>query len=453
MAFSRTDSFVEFKEDSLDSTRKALSLHSHANGEETQQNTEGTFNAEIISKHCTSLMKQETTAYVDFKEQGTEIDIHVSGFSAAKFGSDIKAWEVQSCKLCCTYCYSSSDEENKAVAFKIPEVKADCHAYVNIMIAPPVPVFQKRGCMNTSWYFRIIAELKEKQKTGNFDGHERLVEILIAKSRSAADFDMEMSVQIERARVLYFQKKFENTKRILKSVINHENKLKNPGILAGRALNFLTAVYKHQGKFGKAMECVERARACLESQDSAYDKAELHHSYGALIMAMPAAKNPETVQTTKEEAYKSYQMADNYEFRKYHQVKMAELLLKPRFSGERIVHFPREEELMKAKERLDFVESKLADSKSSRIRITYLLLRSDQHLYKGNVAMAMENVQEAIALIDELGFEVDRGAAKIRFDNLSTMIRQENEQWRETELSSSSSTSDHLNESESAPSD
>ena len=37
-------------------------------------------------------------------------------------------------------------------------------------------------------------------------------------------------------------------------------------------------MYKRQGKFGNAMECVERARACLEGQDSVHDKAELHQS-------------------------------------------------------------------------------------------------------------------------------------------------------------------------------
>ena len=51
MAFSRNDSeyddifFVDFMDDSEDLTRKALTLHSHANGQETQQNTEETCNA------------------------------------------------------------------------------------------------------------------------------------------------------------------------------------------------------------------------------------------------------------------------------------------------------------------------------------------------------------------------------------------------------------------------
>ena len=429
-----------------DLTRQALSLHSQANGQETKQNRQET---------CTALKKHATTAYGDIKVQGTEIDIDASGFSVAQFGSDTKAVEVQSCKLCSMCRYSSSDEESKAVALKIPEVPADSHPYVNMLIYSPMPVIQKRGSMNTSWYFKIIAKLGEKQKTGDFDGHEKMVEILIAKSRSAGDSDMEMSLQVERAMALYFQNNIKDAKKILKIVVKREKQLKNPGILVGRALNFLTALYKRQGRFGKAMECVERACTCLEGQDSAHDKAELHHSYGALIMAMPAPKNPENARTTKEEAYKSYQMADYYKFQKYHHVKMADLLLKPLFRGERIINFPCKEDIMEAKNHLNFVESILAGYKSSRTRITFLLLRSDQYLYEDNVAMAMEKVQEAIALVDKQGFELERASAKSRFDRLSSMIRQPqgNEERREMEFSSSSGTSDCLAESESAYSD
>ena len=449
MAFSRNDSdcdisFMEFKDDFKDPTRQALTIYSHSNGQQTHQNTEETCNAETINKNCTSLLKHETNSNVDIKIQGNKICIDVLGFSVAQFGSDTKALEEQSYKLCSKDCYSStSDEENGiSVALKIP-----------VVIFFPMPVIQKRGCMNTSWYPTIIAKLKEKQKIGDFDGHENMVEILMAKS--VADFDMQMSLQIERAMVLYFQNKFKRAKKILKIVLNYEYKLKNPGILVGRTLNFLTAVYKHQGKFGKAMECVERARTCLEGQDSANDKAELHHSYGALIMAMPAARDPETVRTTKEEAYKSYQIADYYEFQKYHHVKMAALLLEPRFRAERIVNIPCKEDIMKAKNHLNFVESILADNKPSRTRKKFLLLRSDQYLYENNVPMAMEKAQEAIALIDKQGFKLERAAAKSRIDHLSSITQQpqENVEWREAEFSSSSGTSDYLAESESAHSD
>ena len=202
------------------------------------------------------------------------------------------------------------------------------------------------------------------------------------------------------------------------------------------------------------MVCVERARTCLEGQDSANDKAELHHSYGALITAIPAAKEPETAHTTKKEAYKSYQMAGHYtendEFQEYVHVKMAALLLGSRSSGERLVD---KDDVMNAKKHLDFVEPKLAEKKSLGSEIKCRLLRSDLHYHEGNIAMAMVKVQEAIALIDEHRFELERFAAKSRFDRLSSMIRQENEEWRETEFSSSSGSSGSLAESESAHSD
>ena len=418
-----------------------------------QQNTEETCNAKIISKNCTSLMKHETATNVEIKRPGTEICIDISGYCVAQFGSGTKALEEQSCKLYSTYCYSSSDEESMAVPLKIPEVQAGSHSNGNMLIYSPMPVIQKRGCMNTSWYPTIIAKLGEKQKTGDFDGHERLVEKLIVKSRSVADSDMEMSLQVERAMALYYQNKIKDAKKILKIVVKQEKQLINPGILVGRALNLLTAVYKRQGKFGNAMKCVERARACLEGRDSAHDKAELHHSYGALIGAMPAAKNPETVQTTKEEAYKSYQMADYYEFQKYHHVKMAALLFDSSLRGETIVDFPCKEDVMTAQKHLDLVQPKLADNESLASKIPFLLLRSDRYLFEGNIPMAMEKVQEATALIDKHGFELEFASAKSRIDRLSSMIRQENVEWREKELSSSSSSSGSPAESESAHSD
>ncbi|XP_020610562.1 uncharacterized protein LOC110049128 [Orbicella faveolata] len=461
MAFSRNDSktddvcFAEFKNVPKDLTGQALTLHSHANGQETRQNTEEISHAEIISRNCTSHMKHERTGNVEIKVQGTEICINVSGCAVAQLGSDTKALEVKSCKLCSKNCYSSSDEECEAsVALKISEVQADSHAHVNMLIYSPMPVIPKRGCVNTSQYFLIITKLKELQDTGDFDGHEKMVEKQMAKLKTDTDSDMEMSLQIERAMALYFQNNIKDAKKILKIVVKQEKQLKNPGILVGRALNLLTAVYKRQKKFGNAMECVERARTCLEGQDSANDKAELHHSYGALITAIPAAKEPETAHATKKEAYKSYKMAGHYtendEFQEYVHVKMAALLLGSRSSGERIVD---KDDVMNAKKHLDFVESKLTDNESLGTRITFLLLRSDQYLYEDNVAMAMEKAQEASALIHQHGFKLEFASAKSRIDRLSTMIWQENEEWRETEFSSSSGTSDHLAESERAHSD
>ena len=445
MACSRNDSkyddvsFVEFEDESEDLTSQTLTLYSDTNGQQSRECTEETYNVKII------------------KSKGNKIDILVSGCSVAQFGSDAKAVQVQGCKFFSKNCYTSSDEESEAVVpFKIPEVQTDRQAHVSILlIYSPMPVIPKRGCMNTSQYSSTMAKLKELRSLGDFDGHELLVQTKMAKLKSAPDFDMEMTLLIEKGMALYFQNKIEDAKTTLQIVVKQEKQLQNPGILVGRALNLLTAVYKRQGKFGKAMECVERARACLEDQDTTHDKAELHHSYGALIMAMPPAKKPETAQATKEEAYKSYQRADKYECTKYVQVKMAALLLESRSKGEVTLRFPRKanENLMEAKKQLDFVESKLADNESLGTRIKCLVLQSDLYRYENNVPMAMEKVQDAMALIDEHGFDLERAGAQCRIDHLSTMIRQENEEWGETEFSSSSSTSDYLVESESTHSD
>ena len=443
MAFSRNDSknddgfFVEFKDDFEDLTRQTLTLSSHTNDQQSRENTDETCNVKII------------------KVKGNKIDIVVSECSVAQFGSDTKAVQVQSCKLCSKNCYTSSDEESEAaVPFKISEVQEDSQAHVSTLIYSPMPVIPKRGCMTTSQYSSTMAKLNEQRSTGDFDGHEQLFKTRMAKLKSAPDFDMEMTLQIEKGMALYFQNNIKDAKKILKIVVKQEKQLKNPGILVGRALNLLTAVYKRQKKFGNAMECVERARACLEGQDSADDKAELHHSYGALITALPAAKEPETVQATKEEAYNSYQRAADYNGIKYVRVKMAALLLESRSRGEMTVHLPRKarEDLMKAKKHLDFVESKLADNESLGTRIKCFVLQSDVYRYQHNVPMAMKKAQKAMALIEEHGFDLERAGAQSRIDHLSTMKRQESEEWGETEFSSSSSTSG-LAESESAHSD
>ena len=226
-----------------------LEVNSHSNGQQSRQNTEETCKVEII------------------KVKGNKIDIVVSGCSVAQFSSDTKALEVPGRKLCGKNCYSSSDEEREAsIALKISELPADSHAHANMLIHSPMPVIPKRGCMETSQYFLIITELKELQDTGDFDGHEQKIENQMAKLKTEADSDMEMSLQIERAMALYFQNNMKDAKKILKIVVKQEKQLKNPGILVGRALNLLTSVYKRQKKFGNAMECVERARACLEGQ-------------------------------------------------------------------------------------------------------------------------------------------------------------------------------------------
>ena len=136
-------SFVEFKDDSEDLTRQTLTLYSHTNDQQSREDTEETCNVKII------------------KGEGNKIDIVVSGCFVAHVGSDTKAVEVQSCKLCSKNCYSSSDEEREAaVPLKIPEVQADSQAHVSTLICSPMPVIPKRGCMNTSQYFLITPKVR-----------------------------------------------------------------------------------------------------------------------------------------------------------------------------------------------------------------------------------------------------------------------------------------------------
>ena len=80
MAFSRNNSKND-EDVPKDLTEQVITLHSHANGQETQQNTDETCNSEIIRKNCTSHMKHETTNNVDIKFQGTKLYIDAPGFS------------------------------------------------------------------------------------------------------------------------------------------------------------------------------------------------------------------------------------------------------------------------------------------------------------------------------------------------------------------------------------
>ncbi|KAJ7323405.1 hypothetical protein OS493_031880 [Desmophyllum pertusum] len=180
--------------------------------------------------------------------------------------------------------YSSSDEEtdHNSVMLNIREVEADSYAHDDVfkhvtkcssMIYSPMPIIPKRGCLNTARYVLVITQLKDLQDGGDFVAHEQMVQKQITKrsaedsdmeARSAADPDMQASLQIERAMALYFQNNIKDAKKILKIVLKQEPNLKNPGILGGRALNLLTAIYKREGKYGNAMECVEKASTCLE---------------------------------------------------------------------------------------------------------------------------------------------------------------------------------------------
>ncbi|KAL9962892.1 hypothetical protein ACROYT_G032043 [Oculina patagonica] len=367
----------------------ATTLNILRSREETQRDTESSSDDEMISINCASHETDEATAKVsqmDIRKKGTEIYIVVSGYPLVQVGSDSKVLKTKSFS-------SSSGEEQNAHMCKIKDVEANSHASFDLfdhetkctkVIFPAMPVIQKCGCMKTSQYVMLITKLKHLQSMGDFVGHEQMIDKEMAKLRLAADPDMEATLQFERAKALYYQNNIKDAKKILKSVTKQEQQLKNHGILVGRALNLLTAIYKRQGKFGNAIECVTMATTCLEDQDSADDKAELHHSYGALLTALPAAKDPEAYQKTKKEAYKYYGMALNghFIFKKYVHVKMAAMLLEFCSNAGRTVSSLSKEDILKAKKHLDFVEFRAPDNMSLGIgtKIKLLLLRADQYL-------------------------------------------------------------------------
>ena len=92
----------------------------------------------------------------------------------------------------------------------------------------------------------------------------------------------------------------------------------------------------------------------------------------------------------------------------------------------------------------------LADNQSLGSKIRFLLLRSDQYLYEGNVSMAVEKAQQANVLIHQHGFELESASAERCIDRLPTIIRQRQEkgEWEETGSGSFSDTSGYFTESE-----
>ena len=371
---------------------------------------------------------------------GKTLNFEVSDVRMVLIGSNNELLECR-----CENCYSSSDEENDSVT-KIQEVEADSHGTQadltfkfkgkpgSTMIDSPamlsMPVIAKRGCLNSSRYVLLIAELKELQDRGDFEGHERKIQKQLA-IRSPEDADMQASLQIERAVALYMQNNVQGAKKIAKFVLTLKQQLKNPEILTGRALNLLTSIYKNEKKFGKAMECVKRSTTALEYQDSPVDKAELYQSYGGLIGSVLTVRRPDPTRSrlTREEAYNSYKIAFDFATdpadREYINVKMAALLL-----GES--HFQKvkscKEDIVKAKRHLDFIEfGAAADNMAVGTKIKLLLYRSDQYLYEGNVAMAMEKAQEARMELTKIydGFERQRVSAKKQIHLLSEILSQE----------------------------
>ena len=339
---------------------------------------------------------------------------------------------------------TSSDEENDSVT-KPLDIEEDSQGIqVDLILGQPspvhspMPVIPKRGCMNTSGYILLITKLHHLQDKGEFELHEQIIREQLAR-RSPEDVDMKTILEIERAKAFYFQNNLKGTKRILKFVLKLEPQLKNPGILTGRALNLLTAVYKRQRKFGNAMRCVQEAQKALELQDSHDDKGELYYSYGALLESLPAVNI--TRDTRKIKAYKSYELACQYTVinREYINTKMAALLLKPCSEVANNNTHICKEDVMLAKRHLDLTESRTADGNMALgTRIKHLLLRSDQYCFEQNNAMAIEKAEEARVLIQRHGFELELDSAEKRISRLSDIQKLEKGEWLSNELCSSS---------------
>ena len=322
--------------------------------------------------------------------------------------------------------YSSSDEEEESASENQEIGTIRNRRYqIKIIYSLPLemPVVKKQGCLNSSWYIFLIAELKDLQDKGDFEGHEQRIQKELAK-RSAKNTDLRASLQIERAVVLYMQgnDNLKEAKKIAKDVLNLEKQMTNPEVLTARALNLLTSIYKSQKKFGKARECVEQATTALKYHDSSVDRAELYQSYGGYICALPVAKCCPITQ--KETAYNSYIRAHDCATdpvdREYIIVKMAKLLL----GSDDLVS---ENDVVQAKKHLNSIEhGPDADNMAVGTKINLVLLRSDQFRLEGNVAMAMEKALEARALIEKYdGFERQLASAQKRIDRLSEIFTPE----------------------------
>ena len=348
--------------------------------------------------------------------------ITVSGAKLAEIVSEGKVSKGQNS----VNVYSSSDEEEES-ASKNQEIGTirNRKYQIKIIYSLPleIPVVKKQGCLNSSWYIFLIAELKDLQDRGDFEGHEQRIQKELAK-RSAKNTDLRASLQIERAVVLYMQgnDNLKEAKKIAKDVLNLEKQMTNPEVLTARALNLLTSIYKSQRKFGKARKCVQQATTALKYHDSSVDRAELYQSYGGYICALPVAKCCPITQ--KETAYNSYIRAHDCATdpvdREYIIVKMAKLLL----GSDDLVS---ENDVVQAKKHLNSIEhGPDADNMAVGTKINLVLLRSDQFRLEGNVAMAMEKALEARALIEKYdGFERQLASAQKRIDRLSEIFSPE----------------------------
>ena len=189
--------------------------------------------------------------------------------------------------------YSSSDEEEESASKnqetrtkrsrRHPKDKRPSLNKIIYSLPLEMPVVAKGGCLNSSWYISLMAELKDLQDNGDFEGHEQRIQKELAEKR-AENIDLQASLKIERAVALYMQgnDNLEKAKKIAKDVLNLEEEMTNPEVLTARALNLLTSIYKSQRKFVKARKCVEQATTALKYHDSPVDRAELYQSYAGL---------------------------------------------------------------------------------------------------------------------------------------------------------------------------
>ena len=405
-------------------TRLGFQSNDLGNDDEIQLSTEETAMGGNCLVDCqSSTIPANQVMNVEFKKLAEDtLCIKISGTKLLKIASEGKGSKGQNS----VNVYSSSDEEEES-ASKNQEIGTirNRRYQIKIIYSLPLemPVVKKQGCLNSSWYIFLIAELKDLQDKGDFEGHEQRIQKELAK-RSAKNTDLRASLQIERAVVLYMQgnDNLKEAKKIAKDVLNLEKQMTNPEVLTARALNLLTSIYKSQRKFGKARKCVQQATTALKYHDSSVDRAELYQSYGGYICALPVAKCCPITQ--KETAYNSYIRAHDCATdpvdREYIIVKMAKLLL----GSDDLVS---ENDVVQAKKHLNSIEhGPDANNMAVGTKINLVLLRSDQFRLEGNVAMAMEKALEARALIEKYdGFERQLASAQKRIDRLSEIFSPE----------------------------
>lgn len=405
-------------------TRLSLQSNDLHNDDEIQLSHDETAKSGNFMVDCqSSTIPANQVMNVEFTKPAEDTYcITVSGAKLAEIVSEGKVSKGQHS----VNVYSSSDEEEES-ASKNQEIGTirNRKYQIKIIYSLPleIPVVKKQGCLNSSWYIFLIAELKDLQDKGDFEGHEQRIQKELAK-RSAKNTDLRASLQIERAVVLYMQgnDNLKEAKKIAKDVLNLEKQMTNPEVLTARALNLLTSIYKSQRKFGKARKCVQQATTALKYHDSSVDRAELYQSYGGYICALPVAKCCPITQ--KETAYNSYIRAHDCATdpvdREYIIVKMAKLLL----GSDDLVS---ENDVVQAKKHLNSIEhGPDADNMAVGTKINLVLLRSDQFRLEGNVAMAMEKALEARALIEKYdGFERQLASAQKRIHRLSEIFTPE----------------------------